>query len=161
MNIIPWLSKREQNLSPASPEASLSRLRGEMDRLFDRFFTDPWGGLESFGGQSLMGPRLDMSETENDVTIKAELPGVDPKEVDVRVQGNVLSIRGEKKLDHEEKRRDYQYVERQYGAFHRSVPLPPSVDPDKVDASFKDGVLTLTVAKRPDAKVKKIEVKAG
>lgn len=160
MNIIPWL-KREQNPSVSNPDAAVSRLRSEMDRMFDRFFSDPWGDRDVFGGSSMIGPRLDMSESENDLTIKAELPGIDPKDVDLRVQGNVLTIRGEKKQEKEEKRRDYQYVERQYGSFHRSVPLPTSVDPDKVDASYKNGILTLTIAKKPDAKARRIEVKSS
>lgn len=160
MNIIPWL-KREQSPTISNPEVAVSRLRSEMDRMFDRFFNDPWGDRDFLGGSFKIGPRLDMSESENDLTIKAELPGIDPKDVDVSVQGNELTIRGEKKQEKEEKRRDYQYVERQYGSFHRSVPLPTSVDADKVEASYKNGILTLTLAKKPDAKAKRIEVKSS
>lgn len=160
MNIIPWLSKREDRRSGPSAESSITRFRDEMDHLFERFFTDPFG-MEPFGGRFAFGPRLDLAESDNDVIVKAELPGIDPKEVDLRVEGNLLTIRGEKKQEKEEKRRDYHYVERQYGSFHRSVQLPTSVDPDKVEAAYKDGVLTITIAKRPDAKAKRISVKSA
>jgi len=81
--------------------------------------------------------------------------------VDISLEGNILNIRGEKKEEKEEKKRDYYYTERQFGSFHRSIQLPSSVDPDKVEAKFKDGVLTVTVPKRADAKPKRIEVKTS
>ncbi len=159
MNIIPWLSKREDRLGTASPENAVARLRNEMDQLFERFFTASFGSLPD-RGQSVFGPRVDLAESDNEITIKAELPGINPNDVDLRVEGNVLMIRGEKEQEKEEQRRNFHYVERQYGSFQRSVPLPMGVDPDKVEASYKDGVLTVTIAKRPDAKARRIAVKA-
>jgi HSP20 family protein len=162
MNIIPWRNKRDER-AITRPAAGLPRLRAEFDELFDRFFRDPWG-LELadwFGGEGAWGPRLDLSESDKEVTIRAELPGIEPDDVEINVTGNVLTLRGEKKQEHEEKKRDYHYVERQYGSFHRSVQLPAGVDPDKVDAAYKNGVLTVTIAKRPDALPKKIKVKQG
>jgi HSP20 family protein len=79
--------------------------------------------------------------------------------VDIRISGDLLTVRGEKKADKEEKERDYHYVERQYGSFHRTVQLRSTVDPEKVDATFKNGVLTITMAKRADAKARKIKVR--
>ncbi|RIK68133.1 MAG: molecular chaperone [Planctomycetota bacterium] len=160
MNIIPWLSKREDRLGTASPENAVARFRNEMDHLFERFFTDPFGPPMD-RGQSLFGPRVDLAESDNEITVKAELPGINPKDVDLRVEGNVLMIRGEKKQEKEEQRRNYHYVERQYGSFQRSIPLPTGVDPDKVEAAYKDGVLTVTMAKRPDAKARRITVKTA
>jgi HSP20 family protein len=161
MSIIPWKNKSIQRRGDDWFDMPLARFREEMDNLFERFFGEGWGpsALESWPARFGYGPRLDLAETENDVTLKAELPGVDPKEVDIRVEGNMLTIRGEKKQEKDEKRKDYHYVERQYGSFHRSVQLPSSVDPAKIDASFKDGVLTVTMAKKPEAKAKKITVR--
>ncbi len=162
MNIIPWRNKRDEG-AITRPGAALPRLRAEFDELFERFFRDPWG-LELpgwFGGEGTWGPRLDLAESDKEVTIRAELPGIDPDDVEINVTDNVLTLRGEKKREHEEKERDYHYVERQYGNFHRSVQLPAGVDPDKVEASYKNGVLTVTIAKRPDALPKKIKVKQG
>lgn len=162
MNLIPWKTKREER-SHNRPEYSMARLRNEMDQVFDRFMRDPfafpWG--EDSTTALAWGPQIDLSETEKELTIKAELPGIEPKEVEINVVGNVLTLRGEKKQEHEEKKRDYHYVERQYGSFHRSIPLPTYVNADKVDAHYKNGVLTITLEKRPEARAKRIEVKQG
>lgn len=160
MSIIPWLSKREDRPGAASPETAVARFRDEMDHLFERFFMDPFGSPAD-RGQFLLGPRVDLAETENEITVKAELPGINPKEVDLRVEGNVLVIRGEKKHEKEEQRRSYHYVERQYGSFQRAIQLPMAVDPDKIEATYKDGVLTVAMAKRPDAKPRRVTVKTS
>lgn len=161
MSLIPWRQKREDRPSSVDPWAPLARFRGEMDNLFERFFGDVWGTsmLESLPARLGWGPRIDLAESENEITVKAELPGVEPNEVSVDVIGNTLTIRGEKKQEKEEKRENYHCVERQYGSFHRSVQLPASVDPNKVEAVFKNGVLTITMPKRPEAKAKRITVK--
>ncbi|MDO8630140.1 MAG: Hsp20/alpha crystallin family protein [Phycisphaerales bacterium] len=158
MNLIPWKNKREEISGYAPFEIAISRFRDEMDNLFERFAGDPWWVMSAatrFG----QGPRMDLAETDNEITIKAELPGVDAKNLDVNVTGSTLTIRGEKKQDREEKGRDYYYAERQYGGFHRAVQLPATVDPEKVNAEFKNGVLTIRLTKRPEARSKKITVK--
>ncbi len=162
MSLIPWRQKREDGLEASGAGASLTRFRNEMDSLFERFFGDAWGTsmLESLPARMGWGPRIDLAESENEITVKAELPGVEAGDVNVEVVGNVLSIRGEKKQEKEEKRGSYHYVERQYGSFNRSVQLPTTVDQDKVAASFKNGVLTITMPRRPDAKAKRIAVKS-
>ena len=156
MSIVPWRNKSELG----GADTGMARFRNEIDTLFDRFLGN-WGAnpLESLPARFGFGPRMDLAETDHEVVVKAELPGVDPKDVDIRVEGNYLTIRGEKKQEKEEKRSDYHYVERQYGTFSRSIQLPSTIDPDKVDAGFKEGVLTITVAKRPEAKAKKIPVR--
>jgi HSP20 family protein len=160
MNVVPWRNKTEDRIETAF-DSALSRFRHEMDSFFDRFFGGGWGppALESLPARFGYGPRIDLAETDTEVTIKAELPGIDPKEVDLRVEGNTLTLRGEKRQEREEKRRDYRYVERQYGSFQRSIQLPGSVDPEKVDASYKDGILTVIIAKRPEARAKRITVR--
>jgi HSP20 family protein len=161
MNLIPWRNKQEESTGGGAAETSLARFRDEMTGLFDRFFRDPWGTsmLESVPARFGWGPRIDLAESEDAVIVTAEMPGVDPKEVDLNVTGNLLTIRGQKKQEKEEKGRNYHYVERHYGAFQRAIQLPSSVNPDKVDAAFKNGILTVTLAKRADAKPKRITVR--
>lgn len=158
MNLIPWRNKTEERTNGGT---GLSRVRSEMDQLFDQFFRDPWGAMMRMPGTAMGGLPVDVAETDNEVTVTAELPGVDPKDVDLDVAGNVLTIRGEKKQEHEEKDRNYHFVERSFGRFERCVQLPSSVDADKIDAVCKNGTLTITLAKHPDAQRKKIEVKEG
>jgi HSP20 family protein len=152
---------------------SLQTFRDEMDRLFDSFFSgSPWGsrGLSLASGEpwSSFGsmletrfPAVDVAESEAAYKITAELPGMEEKEVEVTLAGNTLSIRGEKKDDREEKKEDYYLSERRYGSFQRSFTLPSDADPEKVDATFKAGVLSITIPKRDDARSsrKTIEIK--
>jgi len=104
-------------------------------------------------------PALDVSETDDAIEVQTELPGVDPDHVDVSLSGDLLTIRGEKKSESEEKKRDYHRIERSYGSFSRTVRVPSSVDPDKVEASYKDGVLTVTMPKREEAKAQTVKIK--
>ena len=160
MNLIPWKSKHER--MGKSGELALPTLRHEIDDLIDRFFNDPFSNsladtFRGWGG----GLRTDLSETDHEVVVRAEIPGVDPKDVEISVTGDMLTISGEKKQEHEEKQRDYHYAERQFGSFHRSIQLPSYVDQDKVDAAFRNGVLTVTIAKKPEAQPRKIKVNVG
>ena len=161
MNLIPWRRKQEPNRHEIEPESSLARLRGEIDTLLGRFFGDPWGfaGFGSPWTQLAAAPRTDLADTDKDVTVTMELPGVDPQDVEIHINGDLLTVRGEKKAEREEKKKDYHYVERQFGSFCRTVQVPSTADPDKVDAAYKDGVLTITIAKHPDAKPKRITVR--
>ncbi len=148
------LSERERD----DPFLSLHR---EIDRIFDDFsrgFRMP----SPMFGEAGIATRIDVSETETEIQVTAELPGVDEKDVEVNLSDNVLSIKGEKKSEREEKEKDYHLVERTFGAFQRDIPIPYDIDMDKVDAKFAKGVLTVTMPKPPEAKakVKKIEVKA-
>ena len=105
---------------------------------------------------------MDVAEDGKEITLTAELPGLDEKDVEILLSNNVLTIKGEKKSEQEKKEKDYYRVERSYGSFSRTIPLPEGIDADKVNASFKKGVLTVTVPKLPEAQkeVKKIAVKA-
>ncbi len=106
-------------------------------------------------------PALDVSETDDEIVVKAEVPGVDPKDLDIRVTGNVLTIKGEKREEKEEKTKEVHRIERSYGAFTRSIDLPEMVEAEKIKAECKSGVLTITLPKKPEAKSHqvKIEVK--
>jgi len=132
-------------------------LRREMDRLFDRFFESPWTELPGLGDWT---PALDVTEGKDAITVTAELPGIDAKDIAVSLEGDVLTIKGEKEQKKEEKDERQHRVERSWGAFMRSVRLPAPVDSGKVSAAFKDGVVTITLPKAPGAKGATIPVKA-
>ena len=138
-----------------------SALRREMDRLVDSFGRE--FGWPAAGQPSTMAPSIDVSETDSEIKIEAELPGVDQKDVEVIVADNLLTIKGEKRAEKEEKKKDYRLVERSYGGFARSITLPFSAEPDKANATFRNGVLTVTLPKPPEmkAKAKKIAIKGA
>jgi HSP20 family protein len=135
-------------------------LRRDMERLFEDFSRDfGWGPPAAVGMG--MAPRVDVSETESEIKIEAELPGVDEKDVEVVLSDGRLTIKGEKKQEKEEKKKDYHMVERSYGSFARSIALPFEADPDKVKATFAKGVLNVTVPKPPEVKAKEKKIAIG
>lgn len=139
-------------------------LRAHMDRLFDGVFGSivPFG--DTFGwprlGRSEPMPRVDVSETPGMLTIKAELPGMDEKDVELTLNDGVLTLKGEKRAEKEEKDKDYHLIERSYGTISRSFRLPDTVDPEKVTAGFDKGVLTVTLPKTGDRKprVRRVDI---
>ncbi len=140
--------------------------RTEMDRLFDDFL----GGFPSLSNlrQNLpaaqgLTPALDVKETEKELVVTADLPGLDEKDVQLTLQNGVLTLRGEKKSERKDEGENYHLVERSYGSFQRSIRLPETIDEDKADARFDKGVLTVTLPKRPETvkAQKKIEIKHG
>lgn len=133
-------------------------LRKEMDRLFDRFLEPSWSEMPTLGEWQ---PTLDVTEDKDAVIVKAELPGVEQKDITVSLQEGMLTIKGEKRAEKEEKDKQYHRVERSYGAFYRSFRLPAAVEAGKVAATFKDGVVTITLPKAPEAKGTTIPVKAA
>ncbi len=144
-------------VAPWKPFGELEKMRGEMDRLWDSFFeTRP---LKQRGTPEAWMPSLDVSETKGEIVVKAELPGIDPKEIDLSLSDGVLSIKGEKRQEKEEKEADYHLVERSYGSFTRLVRLPKDVKGDKISATYKDGVLRVTLPKSEEAKKKEIKIK--
>ena len=158
MGLIPWRSKlRERGSEETSP---LAALRTEVDRLFDSFIREPLGGLDwSFGGGRPWSPAIDVAENDAEVMIRAELPGIEPEDLEVSVSANQLVLSGEKKESREEQGKDFYHSERRFGAFRRSVPLPQGVDPEKVEAEYTNGVLTIHLKKSPAVPAKRIEVK--
>ncbi len=133
------------------------RIRREMDRLWDSFLEGRPMRKAGDGGEWL--PSIDVSETKSDLVIKAELPGMDPKDIDISMNNGFLTIKDEKKHEREEKDENYHLVERSYGSFTRSVRLPREVQNDKITASFKNGVLRVTLPKSEEAKKKEIKIK--
>jgi len=155
----------------AAPDVWRS-FRKEMDRLFDRFDTgfrmpslrrffetEPFGREEGVFGFGV--PAVDVAEDEKSYTISAELPGLDEKNIEVALSGDLLTLKGEKRQEREEKEKNYYLSERSYGSFQRSFRLPDGVDPEKIAAKFAKGVLTVTLPKTEAAQKqqKKIEVK--
>jgi HSP20 family protein len=140
------------------PWVGMPSLKREMDRLLDRFFEPEWAELPAAPWE--WAPSLDLSETKEAFVVKAEVPGMDPGDIQVSLQENLLTIKGEKKQEREDKEERYHRVERSYGAFTRSVRLPVTVDGSKVNAAFKNGLLTVTLPKTPGAKGTMIPVKA-
>jgi HSP20 family protein len=133
-----------------------------IDRMFDDFF----GGSDLSELNDLRTqfiPAIDVSETQNEIRISAEVPGIREKDINISVSNNLLTISGEKTSEHEEKQKDRYRMERRYGAFSRSVQLPPGVDTDKAEASYRNGVLEVALPKTAEYKssVKKITVNGG
>lgn len=136
------------------PFRDLARLQDEMSRMFDdRLFR----AGESVGWT----PSCDIYEDEEGVSLRFELAGVDPKDVDVRFENGVLTLKGERKLEREEKRENYHRVELDYGTFTRSFSLPGTLDPEKIRAEARNGILTVTLPKRSEAKPRSIQVKVN
>ena len=138
------------------PFRDLVTAQRDFDRLFRGAFSAQPGETEL--STRSWAPPVDIYETEDAIVLKAELPGVDPKDVDVRVEDNTLYLKGERKFEKEVKEQNYHRVERSYGSFARSFSLPNSISADKVKAEFKDGLLTLTMPKREEAKPKTIKI---
>ncbi len=128
-------------------------------REFDRLFREAFGSFgEGEVSTRTWAPAVDIYETGNDIVVRAELPGIKPDEVEVKVEDNTLYLKGERKFEKETKEDNYHRIERTYGSFARSFSLPNSIDAEKVAAEYKDGLLTLTLPKREEAKPKTIKI---
>jgi HSP20 family protein len=150
--------KEAQGMRALVPWTGVGPLKNEMERLFDRFF-EPDNG-ESFA-MGEWAPKLDLSENKDALIVKVEVPAIDPKEIEASIMEGVLTVKGEKKEEKEDKDEKYYRVERTYGSFSRSVRLPAPVDETKVSATFKNGLLTVTLPKTPAARSTAIPVKTG
>ncbi len=139
------------------PFTRMASLRQAMDRLFDERFFVPYR-LFTFGADEIT--LIDMYRTDKEVVVKASLPGVKPEEVDISISSDCLTIKGETKAEEKIEREGYLYQEHRYGAFSRSVALPSDLQTDKAEASFENGILTLTIPKFEEVKPKPIKVKA-
>jgi HSP20 family protein len=148
MALVPWRRRERRGLLDLQ-----DRINTMFGELFRGSPVMPWGEE-----QLEWLPALNISETDEEVRVTAELPGVDPGNVDISLTEDMLTIRGEKKEEQEEKRRDYHRIERCYGSFSRTVSLPSAVDADTVEATFKDGVLTIAMPKREEARTRKVKV---
>ncbi len=145
MTVVPF-TKRNRN--------HMATLHNEMDDLFDSFFRGldrPFAGYKSW-------PAIDVAEDDDSIIVRAEVPGCNAEDIDISVYGNTLTISGEKKLSEEKKEKGYYHVESSYGSFRRELVLPTDVDSEKIDATCKNGVLSITLLKAAQAKAVKVKV---
>jgi len=142
-----------------NPMRDFSVLQNQMNRLFEDAI-GTWLGDSNGTATTNWVPLADIYETDNDLIVRAELPGVDPKKIDVRVENNVLTIRGERPFEQKVEKENYHRMERPYGTFARSFTLPAVIDSDKICAEYRDGILNLTLPKSEKAKPKRIQIAA-
>lgn len=159
-DLIPWARKDSTPDAKSSQDNPIATLRREMNHVFESFW-DRAGHFEwPFGSGEA---KSDVVETDKAIEVSIELPGMEMKDIEVTVNDDMLTVKGEKKIERQEEKKGYYLSERSYGAIYRTIPLPPGVDGEKAQASFKNGVLTIKLPQTPEAqaKVKRIEVKNG
>src|SRR5689334_13577235 len=141
------------------PARELNTLQSEMNRLFNTFFDTPTGG--NGGGLRRWVPAMDLVETEDHFVLKADLPGLDANDVSIEVEDKVLTISGERKVEHETSKEGFYRLERSSGQFRRSLTLPEGVDADKIEANFDKGVLEVRIPKPEERKPRKVQIGVG
>ena len=146
------------NLTRWEPTREMMTLREAMDRLFDDAFTRPFSIMRE-GGSNWSSLPIDMYQTDNEVVVRAALPGIKPDEVHINVTGDILTIKGETKHEEEKKDKSWHIREHRWGAFERSIQLPTGVISDKARADFDNGILTITLPKSEELKPRTITVK--
>jgi HSP20 family protein len=156
MAIVPWRRSEERSLAKHAPDP-FSYLRNQINRVFDDFWGESWLAPRHEIAAGFW-PQVDVTETDKEIKVSAEIPGVDAKDIDVSVENSMLTIKGEKKYEREEKEKGQYRMERSYGSFARSIELPVEVDESKAKAEFKKGVLRLTLPKRPGAQSRRKKI---
>ncbi len=169
--LMPWRREHKPSALAKREDFPLFDLHRRMDEMFADFFADFGIGDESLVPRGLTlsrrefptMPRVDLAETDDEVTVTADLPGLEEKDLDVTLDGDLLTIRGTRKEEKDDKKHNYHMTERYYGEVQRVIQVPAGVDPEKVKAAFKNGVLKVTLTKLPEAKThsKHIEIKAA
>jgi len=161
-DLIPWGRKEHAPESKSPDENPVTALQRDMNRVFENF----WGRF----GHGMGGPdwpleggeaKSDVVETEEAIEVSVELPGMEMKDIEVTVADDMLTVKGEKKVERQEEKKGYYLSERSYGSVYRAIPLPPGVDGEKAGAAFRNGVLTVRAPRTPEAqaRVKRIEVR--
>ena len=147
MRLIPYVRKSEVP----------SRIWPDASPFFEDFFNDfPFSGTSAKAEKWL--PSVDILEKDGNLLLRAEVPGINEKDIDLKLEGNVLTLKGEKKLEHEEDRNNYHRIESFYGTFTRSFTLPDTVDRDHIKADYKNGILTVTIPQKPEVRPREIPV---
>ncbi len=150
-NLIPWRRRNRQ----------ITHFQRDFDDLFDRFFNEPLFPAPSVLTGEDWFPSVDVSENRKNIVVKAEIPGVDLKDIEVSLDGRILTIKGEKKQEKEESDVHYHRLESSYGYYRRSIELPAEVDPSKVDAKYKNGILKIKLKKAREAETRTIKIKTN
>ncbi len=158
-DIIPWRGKDAQTSSGnPSSQSAVTHFHSEIDRLFDRFFGEQfWGGRPAVWSQTQY-PSIDVREKEDAIVVRAEVPGVDSKDLDISVTGDALVLSGEKRDESEERGEGFYHSERVFGSFRRSIALPATVDRDEISAEYEQGILTIRLRKAKEAVARRIPV---
>ncbi len=147
MRLIPYIRRSE---TPA-------RIWPETPSLFEEFFNDPFFSPQARTSDRWL-PAVDILEKDGNMVLRAEVPGVSEKDIDLKLEGNILTLKGEKRHEHEEERNNYHRMESFYGSFTRSFTLPDSVDRDHIKADYKNGILTVTIPQKPEVRPREIPV---
>jgi len=159
--LIPWNREKENAILKSDSDHPIISMQKEMNRMFDNFSKSLFNN-SSFSSEtsSTITPKIDVVENEKEIKVTAELPGMEEKDIEVSFSRDTLMIKGEKKAEKEEKKEDYYFMERSYGTFQRAIPVSAGVDRDKVEASFKNGVLKVALPKTEEAQkeVRKVEI---
>ena len=159
-DLIPWARKEHASDMKAQDDNPISALQREMNRTFDNFW-NRFGSVDwPFAGGEV---RSDVVATDDAVEVSVELPGLEMKDLEVSVSNDLLTVKGEKKIERQDEKKGYYLSERSYGSIYRTIPLPPGADGRKAEASFKNGVLTIRLPHSPEAQanVQRIEVKSS
>jgi HSP20 family protein len=159
-DLIPWARTEHAPDLKAQDDSPISALQREMNRTFDNFWSR-FGSVDwPFSGGEV---RSDVVATDDAIEVSVELPGLEMKDLEVSVSNDLLTVKGEKKIDRQDEKKGYYLSERSYGSIYRTIPLPPGADGSKAEASFKNGVLTIRLPHSPEAKanVQRIEVKSS
>lgn len=161
------ITKRNENRTsdlPAvrDPLSGMFSLRDAMDRLFDESFWSPFGLVESGRGRGVAAfvPRVDVSETDKEVKVRADIPGIDPEKVSIEVTEDSLALSGSVEKSSEEQGENFYRIERQAGQFSREFVLPSKIDPDSVEAKARNGTITITLKKQPSEQKRKVQIKS-
>ena len=165
-DLLPWKREDGRRLAVRRPENSVDDLYDQMENMFDEFLANPFSLGSQRGSSSFVGsfnPRVDVSENDKQVTVKAEVPGLDEKDLQVSISKGVLMIYGEKRAERDEKDSRYHRIERAYGSFRRAIDMPCEVEEDNITATFNKGVLKVVLPKstRPEVLGRRIVVTKG
>lgn len=139
-----------------TPFTDMVTLREKMNRLFEDMFTGRSEDKDLTA--STWAPSVDIYETESELVMTAEIPGIDEKDVEIKIEDNTLTLKGERKFEKETKEENYHRIERSYGSFYRAFTLPNSIDPDKIQAEHENGILKITMPKRQELKPRKVKI---
>ncbi len=161
-SLIPW-RRKDSALEVRRERDPFLSPYDMMDRMIDSFFERPFGprSLQLFDDEDLFFPKVDVYETEKDIIISAELPGMEEKDIDISLSGNALTISGKKESEEVEKGKSFYRRERSYGSFRRSIELPGEVKEDQIEAVYEKGILKVTVPKPDEIITKRIKIKKG
>jgi HSP20 family protein len=160
MNLVRWRNRKDRTALERPNFMDWPRsFSQEMDRIFDRFAQEFGWATTGFGSAIGWAPALDVTETDQEIVVRAEIPGIDPQDVDVQVSGRLLTVSGEKREAHEEKRGATYRAERRFGRFRRTIELPSAVEVDQVSARIDKGVLTITLPRSERSRPKRVEIK--